>query len=288
MNISQPAMSKRLRALEAVAGVSLFERTSRGVTLTHAGAQLYGAARRLLHSADGVQALIQNQLPTAPVRIASSPSIAEHRLPKVLAELAGIQAGLSLEMVIANSLTVRELVRTGRSDLGVAAHDPYDPPNDDLAERVVWRDEIVIAVPAGHPWEELEEIPVKEFAGTAMIEREAASNASRLIVTALGEIGLQRVPPVAALGTTPTMVTVAITSNTPVQLSLLTAMEYANLGLVIRRVAGMRFEREFSLVWVGGLMDLTDNVEAVARYIIDQPFARSRRASREFLDAGQP
>ena len=87
MKVSQPAMSKRLRALEHVAGAELFERSSRGVTLTQAGVQLYSAARRLLRSADSVQALIKTP-PTMPVRIASSPTIAELRLPQVLSELA--------------------------------------------------------------------------------------------------------------------------------------------------------------------------------------------------------
>src|ERR1700749_1103344 len=72
MNVSQPAMSKRLRSLETVAGTELFERSSRGVTLTASGVQLYSAARRLLHSADSVQALIKAPGPTMPVRIASS------------------------------------------------------------------------------------------------------------------------------------------------------------------------------------------------------------------------
>src|SRR3984957_14480287 len=57
MSRSKPAMSKRLRALEHVAGAELFVRRGRGVTLTPAGVQLYSSARRLLRSADSVQAL---------------------------------------------------------------------------------------------------------------------------------------------------------------------------------------------------------------------------------------
>src|SRR5271167_2911801 len=67
MNVSQPAMSKRLRSLETVAGAELFERSSRGVTLTPAGVQLFTAARRLLRSADSVQALIKNPAASTPV-----------------------------------------------------------------------------------------------------------------------------------------------------------------------------------------------------------------------------
>ncbi len=99
-----------------------------------------------------------------PVRIASSPTIAELRLPQVLSELAGRERGLTAELISANSELVRELVRDGRCDLGIASIDPYALYADGLEERIVWRDELVIVVPPGHPWEQLEEIPVEEFA----------------------------------------------------------------------------------------------------------------------------
>src|ERR1700679_833443 len=69
MNVSQPAMSKRLRSLETVAGTELFE-------------------------APG---------PFMPVRIASSPTIAELRLPSVLSDLASREQGLTAELISANS-----------------------------------------------------------------------------------------------------------------------------------------------------------------------------------------
>jgi DNA-binding transcriptional LysR family regulator len=58
LHLSQPGLSKRLRRLEAVAGTTLLERSTRGVTLTDAGAQLCRAARPLLAAADSVRALM--------------------------------------------------------------------------------------------------------------------------------------------------------------------------------------------------------------------------------------
>ena len=127
--------------------------------------QLYSAARRLLRSADSVQALIKNPAASTPVRIASSPTIAELRLPQVLSDLAAGEQGLTAELISANSELVRELVRDGRSDLGIASVDPYATYADGLEERIVWRDELVVVVPPGHAWEALDEIPADEFAG---------------------------------------------------------------------------------------------------------------------------
>ena len=60
LQVSQPALSKRLKTLEAVAGVPLLTRSSQGVTVTSAGSRLHAAARRLLADADSVEALIQS------------------------------------------------------------------------------------------------------------------------------------------------------------------------------------------------------------------------------------
>jgi DNA-binding transcriptional LysR family regulator len=275
MNVSQPAMSKRLRALENVAGAELFERSSRGVTLTPAGVQLYSAARRLLRSADSVQALIKTA-PSMPVRIASSPTIAELRLPQVLSELAGSEHGLTAELISANSGLVRELVRDGRSDLGIASIDPYALLADGLEERIVWRDELVLVVPPGHPWEDLEEVPAEDFAATSVVQRDPWSNSSRIVNSTLERFGLERVPATAAIGSTAGVIAMARATGTPALISILAARANPEQQLEIRRVEGLRFGLEYALVWMGTMLDLRPEVQTVAGHIMHLPFARAR------------
>jgi DNA-binding transcriptional LysR family regulator len=277
MNVSQPAMSKRLRALEHVAGAELFERSSRGVTLTQAGVQLYSAARRLLRSADSVQALIKTP-PTAPVRIGSSPTIAELRLPQVLSELAGGEHALTAELISANSELVRELVRDGRCDLGIASIDPYALYADGLEERIVWRDELVVIVPAGHPWERLEEIPAEDFASTTLVQRDPWSNSSRIVTATLERMGFERVPPTAAIGSTAGVIAMAEAHGMPALISIMAARANPEQHLEIRRVEGLRFGLEYALVWAGPMLDLRTEVQAVAGHIMHLPFARPRPA----------
>ncbi len=283
LNVSQPALSKRLRALEAVAGAALFQRSSRGVTLTAAGTHLYSAARRLLASADNVAALIHNPSAVNPVRIASSPVIAEVRLPSVLADLAQVETDLAVELVTANSPIVREFVSSGRSDLGIAALDPYGQPDAALEERVIWRDEVVIGVPAGHPWQSLEEVPLEEFARTPLVQRDPWSNSSRVVATALERAGVRRVRPLAAIGSSRAVIETAIAAHTPALLSLMAASSQQARGLLVRRVEGIRFDREFALVWSGPVVDLPPLVQAVAQHLLDLPFARSRRNRRRLM-----
>src|SRR3954452_3904704 len=97
LHVSQPALSKRLQSLEALAGVRLLDRSSRGVTLTPAGRRLYEQARRLLEQSEAVEAVIEGlQRPRAPLLLAASHSAAEGFVSKVLAERSEDDAPVEL------------------------------------------------------------------------------------------------------------------------------------------------------------------------------------------------
>jgi LysR family transcriptional regulator, transcription activator of glutamate synthase operon len=58
-HIAQPAMSQQIRRLEAEVGVALVERTTRRVSITHAGELLVARARRILSELDAAHAELQ-------------------------------------------------------------------------------------------------------------------------------------------------------------------------------------------------------------------------------------
>ena len=75
---AQPAVSKRIAALERQLDVTLFERTGRGARLTEAGRALVGRAEALTHAADSLaDALAADVLQArGTVRVAIQPSVA--------------------------------------------------------------------------------------------------------------------------------------------------------------------------------------------------------------------
>lgn len=282
LNVSQPALSKRLRTLEAVAGARLFERSTRGVKLTPPGIHLYGAARRLLNTADTVSALISG--PTAPktVRLASSPVIAEMRLPEILADLAALEASsVAVEVVVANSRFVRQLLVEDRCDLAIVALDPERPPENGIRGKVLWRDEVVIAVPPGHPWLSEETVPLEEFVTAELVEGDPFSNSTLIVATALEHAGIPAVAPYASVGGPRAVIATALRSGRPAVVSAMVARAYESAGLSIRRVEGMFFDREFALLWSGPLPALKPHVQKVAQHLLDLPFSRSRQINRE-------
>jgi DNA-binding transcriptional LysR family regulator len=267
MHVSQPALSKRLRTLEGLVRARLLERTTRGVTPTPAGLRMYGAARRLLAEADAVEALVIGS--SASVRLAVSPTVADRWWPQVLANLTASEGySLSIDVLTANSSLVRQMIRDGRSELGVAALEPGGAAADGLTEKPLIADEILVAVPAGHPWVATDEIDPVEFADTAVVRGGPGANSSEIVDSALRRVGLMQVAPVAEIGNPLAAVATAKARHVPVLLPRIAAREYVGPDLVTRRVKGLRFERQFALVFAGWLDGLLPPARALARHLL--------------------
>jgi DNA-binding transcriptional LysR family regulator len=281
MHVSQPALSKRLRMLETVAGTPLLERSTRGVTPTASGTQLYREARRLLAGADAIEALMQGfSAEAVPVRIAASPTIAEHWLPAALVALeARHERHVVVELVAANSALVRRMVRDGSADLGVAALDP-GAADDGLAQTVVCEDELVLAVPLEHPWARAPEVELEQLAATPLIRRDPGAHSSRTLEAALAARGLAPAAPLAEIGSTTAARAAAVAERAPLLVSRL-ALGEAERELVVRRVADVDLRRRFALLHAGWIQDLTPSARALARHLLEAatpPPASPRRA----------
>jgi len=87
LNTVQSNVTQRVKALEAEIGTQLFERHSRGMTLTGAGRRLLPYAQRLAAlSREAVLAAREDGEPKGPLSIGSMETTAAVRLPALLAE----------------------------------------------------------------------------------------------------------------------------------------------------------------------------------------------------------
>jgi DNA-binding transcriptional LysR family regulator len=236
--VSQPALSKRLQALEQLAGVPLLERSARGVSLTPAGRRLYQEARRLLEQADAVSALMAGlRRDSGPVRVAASHSAAE-------AFAAGLN-GPAVELLTANSSVVRGLVAEGRVDLGVVAARPSATPNPGVRTLPLAADAIVCAVPRGHPWAQRPRITQAEFLRTPMVMRDRGSNARWTVDAVLRERRLEAAPPLVEVPTPAAARCEALARNAPALLSRRVVDERFFVAVPVER---LEFPRAFELV----------------------------------------
>jgi len=272
LRVSQPALSKRLRGLEALAGSRLLERSSQGVSPTKAGTELFMAARKVLVEAEAVEALMGGlSSDQAPVRLAASPTMAEFVLPRFLVDFEQEhQHHLSVGLVIANSASGRALVGEGRADLGVVAEDP-STNGPALVESPFCEDEVVVGVPETHPWATVDEVDLDDFVRTPIIMRDPGANSRIVVDAAVKALGLSLAPPLAEIGSTTAAKATAASERVPVLLSL-RALETSSERLVVRRIAGLRFLRRFVLLHAG-----EENLPSVARALYR--FLRDARPS---------
>jgi DNA-binding transcriptional LysR family regulator len=249
LRVSQPALSKRMRTIETVVGTPLVERSPRGILPTPAGEKLYVEARKLLAQAEAVDDLVRGLSgEEAPVRLAASHTIAEFVLPGPLVDFEKRRdRHLSVELMVANSIVVRELVRDGRADFGIAAVDKLARGVGALTETPFCADEVILAVPEGHPWADYDAVPLDELVATPLVMRDPSANTRRVVDEALAERGLALAPPLAEVGSTSAAKATAITEGAPVLLSSL-ALGPADIGFVVRRPEDLRFPRSFVMV----------------------------------------
>lgn len=120
--LTQPAVTKLLRALEDETGLGLFDRRRRRLVPTHEARRFEQEVIRLFAAARQVDRLASNMRGAGlgELRVAAMPSLGISFVPRLLARFARQSEGLRVAMTVASSLEVHELVQSGQVDLGFA------------------------------------------------------------------------------------------------------------------------------------------------------------------------
>jgi DNA-binding transcriptional LysR family regulator len=147
LHLSQPPLSRQVRALEDELGAALFTRTKRAVALTPAGAALLPEARRLLREADalkaGARAHAAGEVGTLALGFIGM--AAYNVLPGVLPAFHRLHPGVRLALREATSDVLLTALRQGDVDVALVL-----PPADDAGVdyATLHRDRLVAALPA--------------------------------------------------------------------------------------------------------------------------------------------
>lgn len=151
LHLSQPPLSSRIRLLESSLGIQLFVRNTRSVELTAAGALLLPQARRVLsHLAmtREVAASIASG-ENGKVRLGFAGASSQRALPKLSRAVRKAYPGIELELHSqAYVYTALEMLEEGTLDLAFSRLPTRRPG---LASRVFDVEELVCALPEGHP-----------------------------------------------------------------------------------------------------------------------------------------
>jgi DNA-binding transcriptional LysR family regulator len=150
LSMTQPPLSRQIQKLERAIGVQLFERDNRRVELTVAGAAFLAEARRLLSLADNAPDLARriSAGSAGTVRIGFTASSMFAVLPEVLRRIDDRLPEVDVDLYEMVTREQVEALLAHELDLGLA-RPPFDP--DVFDSRVISREAIMVAVPAGHP-----------------------------------------------------------------------------------------------------------------------------------------
>ncbi|HET6240291.1 MAG TPA: LysR family transcriptional regulator [Acetobacteraceae bacterium] len=123
ISTTQPTLSRHIRELETVLGVTLFTRSVRGLDPTEAALGLIDDARAMGEAAQALELKAQgrSQRLTGTVRIAASVIVANLLLPPVLVALREAEPSIQIE-IIASDLTQNLLRRD--ADIAIRMFDP--------------------------------------------------------------------------------------------------------------------------------------------------------------------
>lgn len=158
--ITQPAVSKRVAALESELGVELFNRIARSVSLTEAGVQLLAKAQELVAQAEELQRFASNLDDEIGGNL--SISIAHHiglyRMQPILRDFKRQFPRVSLDIRFEDSEQAFHSVELGDSEFAVITLPQTLPAN--INAEVVWVDDLNVVIASDHPLGKLVSQPI--------------------------------------------------------------------------------------------------------------------------------
>ena len=125
LGLTQPTLSRQVAGIEESLGVTLFERTSRALLLTQAGAELLEHFRSMGDAANRISltATGQSQTITGKVVIAATNGMSTYFLPPVLKDLRTRAPELQIEIIASNEMSD---LRRREADIAIRHTRPQD------------------------------------------------------------------------------------------------------------------------------------------------------------------
>jgi DNA-binding transcriptional LysR family regulator len=186
--ISQPSVSAQVRQLARALGLTLLERSGRGVRLTDQGQRVLAYAERIFTLADDLQREAADLRAGVAGRlvVGASTTVGEYVLPAVLGHFHQQWPGVEILAQVGNSATVEARLLAGEWDLGLVG-EPLEHPTLEASQFAT--DTIVLIASPEHRLAGRRVEP-QELAGEAFVSREPGSATRKAAEAALQVAGV--------------------------------------------------------------------------------------------------
>ena len=168
LNLSPPALSRRIRALEEAVGAQLIERTTRHVAPTQVGRELVPLVQRLVDEFEESILSISDLggQHRAQVRIASIPTAAFYFLPRVIEAFNARYPGIRFRILELSAHEGLGAVASGEVEFGINI---AGAARDDLTFTPLADDPFVLACRRDHPFAQSAALPWSALEGHPLI-----------------------------------------------------------------------------------------------------------------------
>ncbi len=193
LNMSQPALTVRIRHLEEALGVRLLDRTTRSVVLTQVGREFLPVVERVL---DEITAVALNARDVAGrrrglVTVAALPSVASTLMPALIAAFHARHPGITVRLRDGVAHRVTTLVKSGEADFGIGSPTKRDP---ELRVSPLLNDPMSAVFPPGHPLARAARVRLDDLLPYPLILMDTEYSVRTLIDAAFESLGRVVVP----------------------------------------------------------------------------------------------
>jgi len=189
LNLTQPAVSMQIRALERKLDVPLFHRTGRTLCLTERGKALMPLARDMINRVIQIEEEIESLKGevVGHLRIGCSTTTGKYFLPHLAARFRRRHPKVQLSIYNHGRDIVLDELFEGLVQLAVvSAH----PVFKDAEYRLFFVDHVVLIVPISHSWAKRDVVALEELSQVDFILRDRESGTRQEVEVVLKEAGL--------------------------------------------------------------------------------------------------
>ncbi|HEB85594.1 MAG TPA: LysR family transcriptional regulator [Gammaproteobacteria bacterium] len=246
--ITQPAVSKRIAALESELDTALFDRIGRQISLTESGQMLLPRARHILLEIEDSRRILRNLSGHVGgcLKIGTSHHIGLHHLPAVLQQFTVRYPAVELDLHFMKSEEACKAIHHGDLELGVITL-PLKP-DADLHMQKLWPDPMAVVVGETHPLYTCALIETEHLLTYPAILPERGTYTRELIERSMTGGASENMPEIKVRMATHYLESIKMLVSVGLGWSVLPRTMLSD-ELRVLGIAGLNIQRELGVVW---------------------------------------
>ncbi|WP_227935262.1 LysR family transcriptional regulator [Alkalihalobacillus deserti] len=172
--VSQPGVTRQIRALEDFYGLSLFNRKDNKLTVTKAGRALYPIAKAIINDFNCSIEMMKrmNDEHHFTLHVGASLGVGEYILPKLLGEFKKNHPEAKLSLKIGDTKNIVDGLTQGTFHIGIVEGE-FD--HQEFHTALLTEDELILIIGPDHPWRFRKMIELHEVINEQLVRRVAKS-----------------------------------------------------------------------------------------------------------------